>query len=130
MKSLSRSTALKIAAVISFLSSAWSIVGTLPFVAQGAAAIDQSGEMPPYFILIIGLITGVVGVVAAFGAWKGQRWGIILTILANLVNGLGAAPGILFAPQPGLFVVATVTVVLSVVIVVLCLWRDRKLATA
>jgi len=127
MKSLSRSTALKIAAVISFLLSAFSIVGSLPFIAQGATAVTGG---PPYFVMLMALITGVVGVVAAYGTWKGQLWGIILTILANLINGLGAAPGILFAPQPGLFIAATVTVVLTIVIIVLCLWRDRKPATA
>ena len=127
MKSLSRSTALKIAAVISFLSNAFGIVFALPFVAQGATAATEG---PPYFFAVLSLITGAVGVVAAYGTWKQQRWGIILTILANLVNGLGSTPGVLFAPRPELFVAATTGVVLSIVIIVLCLWRDRKLAAA
>jgi hypothetical protein len=130
MNRLPRSTALKIAAVISFLLSSFSIVGSLPFIAQGSAAIAQSGETPPYFIIFLGFVTGVVGVVAAYGAWKGQRWGVILTILANLVNGLAATPGIIIAPTTGLFVAASLTVFLSIVIIVLCLWPDRKLAVA
>ena len=130
MNRLSRSTALKTAAVLSFLLSASGVIFSLPLIAQGATAVDQGGETPPYFILLLALIVGVVGVVAAFGAWKGQRWGIILTILANVVNGLSAAPGMLFAPTPGLLIAASVTVVLSIAIIVLCLWPDRKLATA
>lgn len=130
MNRLSRSSALKIAAVLSALLSAFSIIGALPFIAQGSSAIIQGGQTPPYFIIMLAFITGVVGVVAAYGAWKGQRWGVILTILANLVNGLAAAPGILIAPTTGLFIAASLTVALSIVIVVLCLWPDRKLAVA
>lgn len=130
MNRLSRSTALKIAAVLSFLLSAYSIILGLPMMAQGSAAVNQGGEAPPYFILVLGVILGVVGMVAAFGCWKGMRWGIILTIIVNLLGGLSAAPGILFAPTSELFMAATAGVFFSIVIVVLCLWPDRKLATA
>ena len=127
---LSRSTALKIAAVLSFVLSAYSVIASLPLIAQGAASIDQGTEAPPFFILMLGLILGVVGIVAAYGTWKGQRWGVILTIIVKLLDGLSAAPGILFAPSTGLFVAALTSVVSSIIIIVLCLWRDRKLATA
>jgi hypothetical protein len=130
MNRLSRSTALKTAAVLSFLSSAYSVILALPIIAQGASAVDQAGNTPPYFIMMLAVILGVVGIVAAYGCWKGMRWGVILTIIVNLLNGLSAAPGILFAPTPQLFVGASVTVALSIVIIVLCLWPDRKLAAA
>ncbi len=130
MRGLSRSTALKIAAVLSFLMGAFGIVATLLLLAQGATAIGRSNTTPPYIVLLIGLMTGIVGVVAAYGTWKQQRWGIVLTILANLINGLSAAPGVLFAPQTFLWIIATLTVILSVVIIVMCLWRDRKLVAA
>jgi hypothetical protein len=130
MNRLSRSTTLKIAAVLSFLSGAFAVIFSLPLIAQGAAAVNQGGEAPPYFILMSGVILGAVSMVAAFGCWKQMRWGVILTIIVNLLDGLSAAPGILFAPTPGLFVSASLTVVLSIVIIVLCLWRDRQLAIA
>ena len=130
MNRFSRSTALKIAAVLSFLASAYSIIFALPLIAQGAAAVDQGGQAPPYFVVMLGVILGVVGIVAAYGCWKQMRWGVILTIIANLYGGLSAAPGILIAPTNPLFVSAIVTVLISVVIIVLCLWPDRKLATA
>ncbi len=130
MKSLSRATALKIAAVLSVLMGIISIANTLPLIARGATGVSQSTDSPPYAILMIGLLTGVIGIVAAYGAWNQQRWGIILTLLVNLVNGLGAVPGILFAPQPGLVITAVVTVVVSILIIVLCLWRQQKAAVA
>jgi hypothetical protein len=127
MKGLTRSTALKIAAFLSALMGFISIVGSLPYIARGATAVSQSSDTPPYFILMIGLLTGVIGIVGAYGAWNQQRWGIILTILANLVNGLSAAPGILFAPNSMLLAAATVTVIVSILIILFCLWRERKL---
>jgi hypothetical protein len=130
MNRLSRSTALKTAAVLSFLSSAYSIIFALPIIAQGAAAVDQGGDSPPYFVMMLAVILGVIGIIAAYGCWKGMRWGVILTIIINLLGGLSAAPGILFAPTTQLFVSASVSVVISIVIIVLCLWPDRKLATA
>jgi hypothetical protein len=126
MKNLSRATALKIAAVLSFLMNALSVMGTLPFLAQGAAVANQGTNSPPYAVLLIALLTGVVGIVAAFGAWKQQRWGIVLTILANMINGLSALPGIFFAPLPALMAAAIMTVVVTILIIVLCLWRERK----
>jgi uncharacterized membrane protein YccC len=130
MNRLSRSTALKTAAVLSFLLSAFSIILGLPLIAQGYEAVVQGGATPPYFVLMLAVILGVVGIVAAYGCWKQMRWGVILTIIVNLLNGLSAAPGILFAPTTQFFVSASVTVALSIVIIVLCLWPDRKLATA
>jgi hypothetical protein len=130
MNRLSRSTALKTAAVLSFLGSVYSIILGLPLIAQGAEAVDQGGAAPPYFVLMLAVILGVIGIVAAYGCWKQMRWGVILTIIVNLLNGLSAAPGILFAPTTLLFVSASAGVVISVVIIVLCLWPDRRLAAA
>ena len=50
--------------------------------------------------------------------------------MVNLLGGLSAAPGILFAPTSELFITATVGIALNIVIIVLCLWPDRKLVTA
>ena len=130
MKNLSRPTALKTAAVLSFLMNAYSIINSLPLLAQGAAVANQGTDSPPYIVILIAMLTGVVGLVAAYGAWKQQRWGIVLTILANLLNGLSAVPGILFAPQTGLMFAALATVIITLLIIVLCLWRDRKPVTA
>ena len=130
MNRLSRSNALKTAAVLSFLASAYSIIFSLPMIAQGAAAVDQGGDAPPYFILVLAVILGVVGIVAAYGCWKGMRWGVVLTIIINLLGGLSAAPGILFAPSTELFISASAGVAISIVIIVLCLWPDRKMVTA
>ncbi len=130
MNHISRSTALKIAAVISLLLSVLSIPGALYFVAQGATAVNTSPAAPPYFIEVILFVTGIVGVVAAYGTWKQMRWGITITILINCINLLSSGPGLLFAPRPVGLMAALVTVLLSILAVVFCLWRDPKPALA
>ncbi len=130
MNSISRSTALKIAAVLSFLLSAITIPGSLSFVAQGAPAINQSPEGPPYFVEVILFATSIIGVVAAYGTWKQMRWGIAITIVINCLDVLVALPGVLFAPRPWGFIASLVTVLINILIVVFCLWRDRKPALA
>jgi hypothetical protein len=130
MNSISRSTALKIAAVLAFLIGAFNVVVSLPAVTQGAAVINASPDSPPYIVMLIGLLAGVAGMIAAYGTWKQQRWGIVLTIILTAINGLSAAPGILFAPETFLFIAAIFTVIISILIIVLCLWRDPKPALA
>ncbi len=130
MNHISRSTALKIAAVISLLLSVLSIPGALYFVAQGATAVNTSPAAPPYFIEVILFVTGIVGVVAAYGTWKQMRWGITITILINCINLLSSGPGLLFAPRPVGLIASLVTVLLSILAIVFCLWRDPKPALA
>jgi hypothetical protein len=130
MANLSRPKALKIAAGLSFLLNVMGLIISLPMVAQGAAASDQNPNAIPYMVSLIGALTAVAALIGVYGTWKQQRWGIVLTIIANLVNGLSAAPGILFAPQPGLFVAAISTVIISILIIVLCLWRERQPVSA
>ena len=129
MNRLSRSTALKTAAVLSFINSAYSVIASVPFIMRGAQAVSQDTQSPPYTVVLMGLILGVIGIVAAYGTWKMQRWGIILTIAVNLIGGMSAVPGIIFRPTTFLFVSAAVGVALDIVIIVLCLWRDPKPAS-
>ncbi len=130
MNSLSRSTALKIAAAITFLISAISLFFMTPLLFEGELSLDAHPGPPPYIAVLTIFICGIVGIIAAYGAWKGQRWGIILTILVNVINGLLAAPGIFFAPKTFYIIMSTLTFLLDVLVVVLCLWRDRRAVIA
>ncbi|MFN8485407.1 MAG: hypothetical protein U0768_20395 [Anaerolineae bacterium] len=129
MKALSRATALKLAAALSFLVGAFNVISSVPFITRGAEAVDSVAgvDTPPFFILILGLILGIVAMVAAYGTWKQRRWGIILTIIVNTVGGISALPGLVIpVPFSPLWWSAVVGVILSILIVVLCLWRGPK----
>ena len=130
MKSLSRSTALKIAAVLSFLFGAYVFVGAIPYLARGADAVNAVGDAPPYFVILSAFIFALLRIIGAYGVWKEQRWGIVVTILANALDTILALPGLFLAGSMELWLSSAVGTVISVVIIVLCLWRDRKPMTA
>jgi uncharacterized membrane protein (DUF2068 family) len=130
MNRLSRASALKIAAVLSFLLGLFSFVTAIPYLARGAAALDTANNAPPFFIILAALVFAILRIVGAYGLWQNQRWGVMLTIVANALDAVAAAPGVLFAPTRTLWISALVSVVVSVVVIVLCLWRDRRPAVA
>lgn len=126
MLGLSRSTALKIAAVLSFIIGVLTFVIAIPFIVRGSADVNTTGDAPPFAIIVSALTFAVIRIVAAFGTWKAQRWSIIMTILANGIDAVTALPGILFAPTQTLWLSAIVSVVSAIIIIVLCLSRERK----
>ena len=62
---------------------------------------------------MIKLIVGVIGLIAAYGAYRVQRWGIILTIIVMVLNVLGSLPGVAFAPSLVSRISSIVTVVVA-----------------
>jgi hypothetical protein len=128
MTRLSRATALKIAAVLSFLSSAYLFVDWLPYLARGAADLSQGTDAPPYVVIVLEMVLAIVNIVAAYGVWQNQRWGVVVTLLATALATLLAVPGIFFPSSRYLWFTAITSTILGIVIIVLCLWRDWKVA--
>jgi uncharacterized membrane protein (DUF2068 family) len=126
MNRLSRSTALKLAAIISLAMSIFTVITALPYLSQGVEAVNQAEDTAPYFVLALGFVLSIMRIVAAYGTWHNQRWGIIITLLTTALDTLAAVPGILFAPTTFTWVGSTISTILGIVIIVLCLWRDRK----
>ena len=129
MSNLSRANALKIAAALSLLLGLVAVVAAILFIQNGDVG-DSAPDAPPYFVMVAGLVLGIVRLMGGYGAWRQRQWGILLTVFANAIDGVLAVPGILFAPTTGLQISAIITVVVAIVIVVLCLWRDRRPAIA
>jgi hypothetical protein len=124
MKNLSRANALKLAAVISFLLGIGGVMLAVPELTRGADVLDDTADSAPFAVIIIAFVFAVMRITAAPGLWQSQRWGIVLTLIANALDALAAAPGILFGPTLALKAAASSGVVLSLVVIVLCLWRD------
>jgi hypothetical protein len=119
-----------IAAILQFLYSVIGVVGAIPLLARGVTATEQAGDSPPYFIIVIGFIAAVLGIVSAYGVWRNQKWGVILTIILRAVDGLGALPGLLFAPTLVWKIAASAGVFAAIVIIALLLWPKPKPAPA
>jgi len=82
----------------------------------------------PAFVVYLGVVLGVVGLIAAAGLWMLKRWALWLTIVVAMLNILSAAPGIAFAPNVVLRAAATVTVVGFAVIVLLVVLPNSRRA--
>ena len=106
-----------IAVVLHALLGLAAIVITIPEMIGGVSP----DEGPPMFIVVTSLVVGILSLVSARGAWQGKKWGQVSTIVLRALDGLGAAPGIVFAPTLALSITAIVSVILAVVVIWLLL---------
>ena len=130
MNKLSRSTALKIAAVIVLVVALLDmIIYEIPDLMRGMAAVDQTAITdggPPFFMVLLAFAMDVLAIVAAYGVWRAQRWGVILAIVTSAFNCISGAFGAIFAPDGSTRVMAAIGVVLSLSVIYLCLRREPK----
>ena len=75
----------------------------------------------PAFVTYLGVILGVVGLVAAYGLWALKRWSVWLTIILSAVSILLSVPPILFGPTVAIQVLNIVSGVAFALIIVLVL---------
>lgn len=73
----------------------------------------------PASALLVGYAFAALKVVAAVGLWWCRKWSAILGFVAVLLDGLLAAPGLLFADSAALRIYLAVGVALSIAALVL-----------
>jgi uncharacterized membrane protein (DUF2068 family) len=73
----------------------------------------------PRPVVYAGVVLALVGLVGAFGLWRLQRWGALVSTAVLALSALLAAPGIVFAPFLTLQVLAVVGVALNIAGIVL-----------
>jgi len=78
-------------------------------------------EGVPTFVIYLGVVLGVLGLISSFGLWMLKRWALWLTIVISVINIISAAPGLAFAPTATLRVLATFGVVGFAVVVLLAI---------
>lgn len=127
---MKRTRSYTIAAILQLLLSLAAIGLSLPDIARGANEVNQAPDTIPYAALMMSLIIGVLGLVSAYGVWRVQKWGVILTIILRAVDGLTSLPGVAFGPTPMLQFLATISVVLAIVVIYLLLRREPTPAVA
>ena len=89
-------------------------------------------EEPPAFLIYVGYVVGIVGLVVAIGLWMMKEWSYWATIVVCVLNFLSGAPGVVFAPGGALKAVIVAGEVLAVLIIVLVVLPSsrRDLAAA
>jgi hypothetical protein len=127
-KLMKRSIPTTIAAVLNAIWSLVNLVEAVPVLGMGADAVNTSQDMPPYSVVVLAVILGVIGLIASWGVWQNQKWAKIVVIIVGALGGLSALPGVLFAPTPGLRMSAISGVVIPLAIIVLLLWPRPKAA--
>lgn len=85
-------------------------------------------EGVPAFVIYLGVVLGVLGLIGAGGLWVLKRWALWLTIVVSVINILSAAPGLAFAPTPTLRVLATIGVVGFAVVILLAVLPNSRRA--
>lgn len=130
MNRLSRANALKIAAALMALLALFDAVFyEIPALLQGQAAVDAAANAaggPPFFMVITTFTIDIVAIIAAYGAWNAQRWGVVLLIITAILTTLPGLAGTLFAPDLSTRIISGMGTVLGIIVVVLCLWREQK----
>jgi hypothetical protein len=115
-----------IAAVLMLLFSLISIAVETPNLMLGLGAATQfNGDGPPFLLSLLNVVVGAMGVVAAFGVWRMQKWAVVLTIVLAAISILASLPAVLFAPGM-LKLGGLVGVVWAAAIIALLLWPQPK----
>jgi hypothetical protein len=94
-----------------------------------AGSPDPGEEGPPMAILVVSSILGVVGLVAAVLAWRGQRVALRACAGAVIVITLTGLPAFFVDVPMAIKALVGFSVVLTVVIVVLMFSGDRRSAS-
>jgi 4-amino-4-deoxy-L-arabinose transferase-like glycosyltransferase len=123
---MSRSRNYVVAAVLAGLLSLANTVVALVVISQGADHINHSSNQPPYAVIVIEVIVGLIGMVAAYSVYRTQRWGVVLTLVLMIVNVLISLPGIPFGPTTFDKVGSAVGLVVAAAAIWFLLRRDES----
>jgi hypothetical protein len=115
----------KSAVILHALTSFLSILLAMPALLGGPKSATLMQGVPP-IVIVLSALLGVAGLVSAYGAWYGQKWGIGLTIFLEAIGGLLALPGVLDGPTPFLKLSALTGVLSAIFVIVVMLRRPRS----
>lgn len=120
---MSRTRSYTFAAILMLLYCLITVVSSLPTLALGAP--NPPADAPPFAQTVLEFALAIVGIVGAYGVWRMQKWGVVLTIVVAALGILDSLPAVVFAPPP-MRVMGGLGVVWSAVIIALLLRRAPR----
>jgi hypothetical protein len=116
------SAGMRVGLVLSALLGA----ANFPFLFDPNSLGSATQSPPPYWLLVINAVLGLVSIVAAVLAWRsGNRMLIRINAAALIINAVTDLPGFFLRTTAGIKALTAVVVLATVVAVVLMLRRDR-----
>ncbi len=112
-----KTTLFKTAVILQFVVSMYTVLGTFPALMNGPEAPGPTQGIPQVVIVLASFL-GIVGIIAAYGAWYGRKWGIWLSIVVRALDGILALPGVLAAPTAALRMAAILGIALAIFVIV------------
>ena len=113
--------------IVHALNSILLVIFAFPGLMQGPTGPAPTAGMPQVVVVLAAML-GIAGLISTYGAWHGQKWGVGLAVFTEVVNGLLALPGVLFAPTLLLRISAIISVLVAFY-VTFALLRRPKAAT-
>lgn len=126
---MTRDPLYKTAVIVHAVGSFFTVFFAFPALLGGPDA-QGVGAGIPQVVIVLAALLGVAGLVSAYGAWYGQKWGIWLTIITEALNGLLALPGVLAAPSAIAQISAIASVLVAIFVIVVMLRRPRPAVQA
>lgn len=127
---MSRSRNFVIAAVLAAGLSLANVITALVLLPQGSDKVNSSSNQPPYVVVMIEVLIGAIGLVAAYGVFRRQRWGVLITLAIMILNVVLSLAGI----PLGATVLDKVSSVIGLVVAATVIWlllrRDARVALA
>ncbi|MFI7589227.1 DUF2127 domain-containing protein [Spongisporangium articulatum] len=108
------------AAVLNVVLATLTVITVLPELNKGQAGNDDG---VPWGIVLLAFVLAILMFVSSYGVWARQRWGVVLTIVLNVLSFIFGAPGIIFGGSAFLVIGSIVGCVLNIAIVYLLLRR-------
>ena len=121
-----RSRSLLAAVWLNALIAVVSIAFAIAYLPRGADDLNEN--YVPYPVVVIGLILGVLGLVSSYGLWRKERWGLVLTMVVQILQIVTGAPGVILGPDTFTQISSVILLLVSVAVVVLLLRRPERRA--
>jgi hypothetical protein len=92
------------------------------------ATIPLTPDDAPAAIVPLSIAYGVIALGGAWGLWHGSKWAAVVVFAVTLLNGLAAAPGIVFAGNIGIQVLCAIGVLQTIAVCWLLLLDSTRSA--